>query len=82
MTNEFGVLELVSASQVEAGELAVIELRYVAGSVGLEPGGSITVDTESDSDWGQLQVSDPTAGDYLSVIPPSGTAVSGSADHV
>jgi len=76
MTNEFGVLELVSASQVEAGELAVIELRYVAGSVGLEPGGSITVDTESDSDWGQLQVSDPTTGDYLSVIPPSGTAVS------
>ena len=76
MSSEFGKLELASSVSVEAGELAVVKLRYIVGDAGLVPGGSITIDTESDSDWGQLQISDSIAGDFLTVVPPVGKAVS------
>jgi len=76
MTGEFGSIELVSAVQVEAGEPAVVEMRYTAGSAGLEAGGTITIDTESDSDWGRPQLSDSRADDYLVVTPPAGCSVS------
>jgi hypothetical protein len=76
MASEFGLIELVSGGRVEAGELAVVVLRYVAGSAGLAAGGSILIDTESDSDWGRPQVVDSGADDYLKVSPPDGRAVS------
>ena len=47
---EFGSLELVSPEQIEAGELACINLRYIAGSAGLARGGTLTIWTDSDSD--------------------------------
>ena len=76
MTGEFGSIELISSVQVEAGEPAVIEMRYTAGNAGLEAGGTITIDTESDSDWGRPQLSDSGADDFLVVTPPLGCSVS------
>jgi hypothetical protein len=76
MPSDFGSIELVSSSQVEAGEPAVIELRYTAGNTVLESGGTITIDTESDSDWGRPQLADSGSDDFLVVSPPLGCSVS------
>jgi hypothetical protein len=76
MPSEFGFIELVSGGRVEAGEPAVVVMRYVAGGAGLAAGGSILIDTESDSDWGRPQVVDSSSDDYLKVTPPDGCAVS------
>ena len=73
---EFGSLELVSPEQIEAGELACINLRYIAGSAGLARGGTLTIWTDSDSDWAKPQVEDPTADGYLNLVPPIGCAAS------
>ena len=73
---EFGSLELVSPEQIEAGELACINLRYIAGSAGLARGGTLTIWTDSDSDWAKPQVEDPTADGYLNLVPPIGRAAS------
>ena len=72
----FGSLELVSPEEIEAGELACIKLRFVAGSVGLGRGGTLTIWTDSDSDWAKPQVEDPTADGYLNLVPPIGCAAS------
>ena len=50
-SGKWGSLELVSAPQIEAGELASIHPRYIAGSAGLTPGGTVSITTNSDSDW-------------------------------
>ncbi|MCI0834313.1 MAG: DUF3604 domain-containing protein [Chloroflexi bacterium] len=73
---KWGSLELVSAPQVEAGELASIHLRFVAGGAGLFPGGTVSIDTNSDSDWAPPQLGDASADGYLKVTPPAGRAVS------
>ena len=38
--NKWGKLELVSPQQIEAGELACITLRYIAGTIGVARGGT------------------------------------------
>ncbi len=73
---KWGSLELVSAPHVEAGELASVELRYVAGSAGLAAGGTVTINTSSDSDWAPPQLADASADGYLNVVPPAGCAIS------
>jgi hypothetical protein len=73
---EFGVLELVSPEQIEAGEFACITLRYIAGAAGLQQGATLTIWTDSDSDWAKPQVGDPSADGYLKVRPPSGCSTS------
>ena len=72
----WGRLELVSEPVVEAGEVTTVELRYVAGALGLAAGGSLNVYTESDSDWARAQVADPAGDGYLRVTPPPDCAVS------
>ncbi len=74
--SKWGSLELVSAPTIVAGELASIELRYVCGSAGLFPGGTIKIDTDSDSDWAPPQLEDPSADGFLKVTPPPGRAIS------
>ncbi|MGB1749873.1 MAG: hypothetical protein ACPHK0_08865, partial [Dehalococcoidia bacterium] len=59
-----------------AGSSVELELVYTAGAIGLEPGDSIKIDTESDSDWAKPQLRDPDASDYLSVIAPDHMGVS------
>jgi hypothetical protein len=73
---KWGSLELVSAPQIEAGEMASIHLRFVSGSVGLFPGGTVSINTNSDSDWAPPQLGDASADGYLNVTPPAGRAVS------
>ena len=58
---DFGSLELVSPEEIEAGELACIKMLFVGGSVGLQQGGTLTIWTDSDSDWAKPQVGDPSA---------------------
>ena len=73
---KWGTLELVSAPQIEAGEMTGVHLRYVAGSAGLKPGGTVTINTNSDSDWAPPQLADASADGYLKVVPPADCAVS------
>ena len=81
-SGKWGSLELVSAPQIEAGELASIHPRYIAGSAGLTPGGTISINTNSDSDWAPPQLGDPSADGFLCVTPPEGSAVSAhTPDH-
>ena len=58
---KFGSLKLVSAPEIEAGELACVTLRYVAGDAGLTPCGTLTIYTDSDSDWAPPQLGDSCA---------------------
>lgn len=82
MVSEYGSFELLSDATVVAGDHVVVELQYTAGSHGLVPGGTVTIDTESDSDWAKPQLANPDANDYLSVRPPDGCSVSVHApDH-
>ena len=74
--NKWGKLELVSPQQIEAGELACITLRYIAGTIGVARGGTLTIWTDSDSDWAKPQVEDPAADGYLNLVPPPGCAAS------
>ena len=73
---EFGVLELVSPEQIEAGEFACVALRYIAGAAGLQQGATLTIWTDSDSDWAKPQVDDPSADGYLKIVPPTDCAAS------
>ena len=61
---------------VEAGEVTTVELRYVAGALGLAVGASLNVRTESDTDWARPQVANPAGDGYLSVSPPPDCTVS------
>ena len=63
-SGKYGVLELVSPEEIEAGELASVALRYVAGSAGLTAGGTFSIYTDSDSDWAPPQIDDPSADEF------------------
>ena len=49
--NKWGKLELISHHEIEAGELASIKLQFIVGSIGLDQGATLTIWTDSDSDW-------------------------------
>ncbi len=75
-SDEWGSLELVSAPLIEAGELVTVHLRYIAGTAGLAPGGTVSITTTSDSDWAPPQLADPAADGFLKAAPPPDCAVS------
>ena len=75
-SNKWGKLELISPQEIEAGELASITLQFIVGSIGLDQGATLTIWTDSDSDWAKPQVEDSSADGYLKIIPPSGCATS------
>ena len=74
--NKWGKLELISPQEVEAGELASITLRFITGRIGLDQGATLTIWTDSDSDWAKPQLEDSSADGYLKIIPPTGCVVS------
>jgi len=55
------------ADPVVAGSLGSWCLGYRVGSAGIAVGGGIAVDTDSDSDWGELQFDRPDEVDYTTV---------------
>ena len=74
--NKWGKLELISSQEIEAGELATIKLQFIVGNIGLDQGATLTIWTDSDSDWAKPQVEDSSADGYLKIIPPTGCATS------
>ena len=74
--NKWGKLELISSQEIEAGELATIKLQFIVGNIGLDQGATLTIWTDSDSDWAKPQVEDSSANGYLKIIPPTGCATS------
>lgn len=72
----FGTFSSGGESSLIAGSSIELELVYTVGSINLEPGDSIKIDTESDSDWAKPQLNDPESSDYLNVIAPDGIGVS------
>ena len=74
--NKWGKLELISSQEIEAGELATIKLQFIVGNIGLDQGATLTIWTDSDSDWAKPQVENSSANGYLKIIPPTGCATS------
>jgi len=72
---EYGRARIEPADPVVAGSLGTWRLVYTVGTRGIAPGGTIRIDTDSDSDWGWPQVEDHAAAEYLSLGVPEGAEV-------
>ena len=67
----FGLATLDPDGEIVAGSYGTWKLSYTAGSEGVAPGGSIRVDTDSDTDWAIPQFQDPAGADYMTVEAPA-----------
>ena len=70
-----GSARVLETDAVVAGEYGTWRLVFTVGTGGLGTGGSVRIGTDSDSDWGLPQLHDPTAAEYLTVMPPDGAEV-------
>ncbi|MBM3957692.1 MAG: hypothetical protein FJ313_06530, partial [Gemmatimonadetes bacterium] len=74
-TKEYGNAGVEPSGPVVAGSYGTWRLTFEAGAIGVAPGGVIRVTTDSDTDWGMPQFTDPAAADYMTVeAPPGATA--------
>ncbi len=78
---ECGTLELDGPEEIAAGSVATWRLVYTAGSRGIAEGGSLTLFTECDSDWGKPQSTDPSAQNYISFTAPEHVTVFASVPN-
>ncbi len=65
-----GAATLEPGAPVVAGAYGTWQLRYTVGAGGVAAGGAIRVSTDSDTDWGLPQVTDPAGAEYLTVCAP------------
>jgi hypothetical protein len=72
---EYGRARIEPGEPVVAGALGTWRLVFTVGTRGIAPGGTIRIDTDSDSDWGWPQVEDPGAPEYLGLAVPVGAEV-------
>lgn len=72
---EFGRAQIEPSDPVVAGSYGTWRLVYTVGTRGIASGGSIKIDTDSDSDWGWPQLEDHSAPEYLTLSAPKGAEV-------
>ena len=63
-----------SARDVVAGELGTWRFAFRVGRTGIAKGGCIRVYTDTDTDWGTPQFTDPGAEDYATFRGPTGSS--------
>ena len=68
----YGHAIIEPAGPVVAGSHGTWELTLEAGARGVVTGGVIRVHTESDTDWGRPQLTEPSAAEYMTVQAPPG----------
>ena len=69
---QYGTAALEPAGQAIAGAYGTWRLAYTVGASGIAVGGAIRIFTESDTDWGMPQVTDPAQAEYMTVAGPPG----------
>jgi len=62
-----GNATITPSEHVEAGSIGCWKLTYSVGESGLKKGGGIMIDTDSDTDWGELQFHDPMGLNYTTI---------------
>ena len=72
-----GRVALRPDEDILAGSVGTWQLTYTAGEDGIRVGGGLRLSTDTDTDWGIPQVTDPTAAEYLTVTAPEGVHVRG-----
>ncbi|MYB75960.1 MAG: hypothetical protein F4X83_02470, partial [Chloroflexi bacterium] len=72
MHEQYGTAALEPAGQAIAGAYGTWRLRYTVGASGIAVEGAIRVFTESDTDWGLPQVTDPSQAEYMTADGPPG----------
>ena len=72
MHEQYGTAALEPASQAIAGAYGTWRLAYTVGASGIAVGGAIRIFTESDTDWGMPQVTDPSQAEYMTADGPPG----------
>ena len=72
LQTEFGTASLEPAGNTIAGAIGTWRLRYTVGASGIAVGGAIRIFTESDTDWGIPQLTEPTHAEYMTVHAPAG----------
>ena len=70
---DLGQASITPHEPVTAGSLGCWRLCYRVGERGIAAGGGVQLDTDSDTDWGELQFSDP-AGLNFTTITTTGLA--------
>ena len=63
----YGYATIEPSGDVVAGSYGTWTLTYTVGSRGISQGGVLRVTTDSDTDWGRPQFTEPTGEDYMRV---------------
>lgn len=71
----FGKAHITPADDVVAGSFGTWKITYEVGEKGIQIGGYIRIQTDSDTDWGTPQVLDPGGDEYLTVHAPPDAGV-------
>ncbi len=69
----YGYVKLSPLGEFEARSLQTFELTYHAGRYGLDDTGSIKIVHRYSTDWGQLQMHDPSDFNYVTARSSNGT---------
>ncbi len=72
----YDTAKLEPSAPLVAGSYVSLKLVYTAGSSGLASGSCLRIYTDSDTDWGVLQASNPSDPNYLTVTAPKGVRIS------
>lgn len=72
---ELGRAEIAPAEDVVAGRMGTWRVTHTAGPNGIAVGGGIRVGTDSDTDWGLPQFTDPAVAEYMTAEAPEGVDV-------
>ena len=67
----YGTATLEPAGYAIAGDYGSWRLRYTVGARGIATGGAIRIYTDSDTDWGVPQLTNPSQAEYMTVAAPS-----------
>ena len=67
----YGAASLEPSGRVIAGAHGTWRLRYTVGASGIATGGGLRIYTESDTDWGIPQVTEPSQAEYMTVRAPA-----------
>ncbi len=73
--HDLGAATLEPAGVAVAGAYGTWQIRYTAGARGIDVGGAIRVHTESDTDWGVPQCTEPSQAEYMTAQAPPGVLV-------
>ncbi len=66
--NEYGYASIEPRDDVVAGSYGTWTIMYVVGQKGISRGGSLKITTDSDTDWGTPQFTEPQDENYINVF--------------